>query len=803
MKHPAAVLLCLLSLAIPASAYVTIFSRDDVVPRPFGGTETVSISVAVRNADVVVRPAPGSSTVLYVYTRTDTEITISKYEESGGYAHGIAYWVNDAGPQYILYSYSKNGAVALNGFQADTTLKIQLYRFVLIVRDYLDPQCVFVTSKDTTGPRIAISPEPGAYRSVTIVATSTDDGAGVAVDQDPVTTYEVRRTSTGEIAASGTGTHADIDEEGSFDVSFTASDLLGNRATSPPHGDSPTTYTIDNTPPMLLDAIAFVLARSDHSLDVSLQFVLSDAGVGVSPSTMAVQVSDESGSSWSFGPADLIQGAENGGILPVSLPVVNVPRSARLRLDVTAGDGVGNTLELTDVPFELANRPVALGASVLPAGITGEAFRRGSELVPRYRVPIAVDRSRDEVQSALVARFRILRHIGSSGLVETVAELAPGAFASRLVEQDGQWVYWDVLEGISYAHRSLSYEIETVFSVTGIEVTAVEGAALLPNIEAWEVELAEGTICLQTYSSLDTVAPEVLIDSLEEVTVTIAPDPEGDLLEMRLMYSGPGGISGTSPKDGWAQRIVLTDAVPGAPDGAYRIRYLVSEAGNPEPQASPEYTIVVDRNCDVIDHAVVWNQYRLMTGSVIIRDGGSLLVTKDALVDVAQMGSLTITVRPGGRLELEPGSVFQPKYWQPGEQPGAGWECWGGIVADESAGGKVASLRVAGAIRGALRGVTVHSGADARIEGASIEQCRTGVHAIGAGAEPVIDHTQFTGSARYAIKEDLGASPLVTYCEFAANTYDYYDEVLTVVDAEGVNGLRPENSGNISVGGTR
>jgi hypothetical protein len=324
----------------------------------------------------------------------------------------------------------------------------------------------------------------------------------------------------------------------------------------------------------------------------------------------------------------------------------------------------------------------------------------------------------------------------------------------------------------------------------------------MPNIETWQVELAKGTTSIKIFSFLDAMSCVVPIDSLDGLALTIPPDLEGDALAMRLAYSGPGGISGTSPEEGWAQRIALTDAIPAAPNGTYQFHFIVSEDGNAELQSSLGYTIALDPNCYVIDEPTEWNQYRLMTGSVVVLDGGSLRVTKDTLVEVVRAGSLTITVRPGGGLEVEPGSVFQPQNWQPEQRPGTGWRYWGGIVAEESAGGKAATVRIAGTIRGALRGVTVNSGADATIEGASIEWCRIGVHAVGPGADPIIAHTRFSDSARYGIKEDLGASPLVTYCEFAANTYDYYDDVLTVVGAEGINAVRPGNSGNISVGGS-
>jgi hypothetical protein len=318
----------------------------------------------------------------------------------------------------------------------------------------------------------------------------------------------------------------------------------------------------------------------------------------------------------------------------------------------------------------------------------------------------------------------------------------------------------------------------------------------MPNIGAWQVELSAGSTSLQTYRSGVIEYPELIIKSFEGVTAGIGPDPEGDVLVMRLTYLGPGGISGTVPAEDWAQQIVLADAIPGAPDGDYEIQFIIREDGNTELQNSPWCRISVDPNYDVIVDDVEWRENRIMIGPIDILSGGSLRVAEGVLVTVAQGRELTITVRSGGTLTLSPGCVLQPRYWQAGQEPGTIWQYWGGIIAE----GEV--LVTSGTIRGAIRGVTSTSGSDVTIRGASIEQCRTGVHAIGAGADPIIDRTSFVANARYGIKEDLGASPVVTYCVFGSNTYDYYDEVLTVVDAERINTLGLENSGNTSSGGS-
>ena len=218
---------------------------------------------------------------------------------------------------------------------------------------------------------------------------------------------------------------------------------------------------------------------------------------------------------------------------------------------------------------------------------------------------------------------------------------------------------------------------------------------------------------------------------------------------------------------------------------------------------SPWGVVVVDRDYGVITGEVEWNTDRVLSGSIVILSGGRLrignhvrVMVPDA-IDPVDGGPLTITVRPGGMLELGPDSIMEPDRWDQGGQVGELWEYWGGIIAE----GAVSVI--SGTIRGALRGVTAISGSNVIIEGAAIEQCRTGVHAVGAGANPIIDETDFLANARYGIKEDLGASPVVTYCTFDSNTYDYYDEVLTAVDAEGIDTLPPGNNhGNESSGGS-
>ncbi len=202
----------------------------------FGGPEIVTLELVAKNDPVVVKPGAGNTYI--VYTKAGTALRITKEEERGGYAHGVSYWVNNGDRVDILYSNSNDGSVDLL-FKSNITLKIKLYRYVLAFRDEIEPLYTTYTKKDTTGPTFSISPTPGAYQSATVIAIPRDANVGMASDLDAVTEYTVARTATGEPVASGTGTRVLLEEEGTFDLTFATTDLLGNEGTSPPTGGPP------------------------------------------------------------------------------------------------------------------------------------------------------------------------------------------------------------------------------------------------------------------------------------------------------------------------------------------------------------------------------------------------------------------------------------------------------------------------------------------------------------------------------------------------------------------------------------
>ena len=805
MRKAAVGLLCLLCRTVPLASSELVFERTYDVPRPFGGSETVTVKLTTANEPVVVQPDPADPTRIRIFAKTNTALTISKYEESGGYAHGIDWWVNGDGQGRLLYSFNSNGSAALGTFPSGTTVELQLYRINVFFYEGINPLYRIVTRRDATGPAFTLSPAPGAYPSVVVTAAPTDAGVGLG-DPSLVTTFSVARASTSDIVATGRGTSVAIEEEGAWNVSFIAPDLLGNVGSCPSGTSPPNTYIVDRSPPVVSDVEPGLRPRMDGALDFNLAFTLGDTGVGVSLVSLRVDVACVVGGvkQWTrvLGQGDLDIDPADGGVT-VALPVLVVPRSSLLQVDIIAADALGNARIPEALSLTYAMPPAPLHASVLDPEVTAEAIAAGPLLVARYRVPLALDRARDALRSDGVARYRVTRTLQTTGEVETVVDLAPAAFADLFEDRDGIAMFTDTMEGGRYAHQSISYAIETVFSAGGSESVVADGVARMPNIEAWQVRVMAGGKLLQEYRSGAPSYPELRVRTLAGLTAEIDRDPEGDELAARLEASGPGGITGSWPPTGWASTIAFEGALPDAPDGVYQARFIVSEVGSDQPMTSPWFTIVVDRNYGEIDGDVVWSTDQVMTGSIVIKPGARLTVASGVRVSVARAidpatgEGLSISVEPGGTLVLSPGAIVQPIGWQPDAPAGAAWVYWAGIVVEGTA------AVTGGAIRGAARGVVAMPGSNVTVRDARIEACRTGVHAVGVGVEPEINATWFVGCARYGIKEDEGAVPVVTDCVFDRNTYDYYDTVLTAIAAEDIDVLQPgHNHGNRSGGGT-
>jgi hypothetical protein len=804
VRKAAAALVCLLCRTIPLASSEVIFERTYEVPRPFGGSETVRVSLVSNSSPIVVKSDPSDPTSIRVFTRTNTTLIVSKYEESGGYAHGIDWWVNDENQDRLLYSFAKDGSANLGTFPSGTEIRIRLYRIDVFIYEAIDPRYRIVTGRDAAGPVFTLSPAAGAYSNVIVTAMPTDTGVGMG-DPDLVTTFSVASAATGETVSTSRGTRIALNDEGAWNVTFSAPDLLGNIGSNPVSSGPPVTYRVDRSPPVLADVSPTLQPQPDGGLEFNLSFDLRDIVTGVSLPSLRVAVTCEVAGvgRWArmLNESDLLIGS-SGGRLHVRLPALAVPRSSLLSFEIAAADAIGNALDRGAGSFTCVMPPAALHASVRVSDVVAEAVPSGSVLIAQYQVPVDLDRPREAFRSNGVARYRVTRTFEATGEVETVVDLPPAAFMARLVDREGLAVFTDMMKGGRYAHQSLSYGIETVFAVNGSESVLADGVATLPNIEAWEVRVTSGEKLLKQYRSCDLSFEEFGVTTLVGMTATIGPDPEGDELEMRLEVSGPDGSMGSGPAAGWARAVVFAEVLPGAPDGVYQARFLVREVGTDHPMASPWITIVVDPNYGEIEGDATWSTDRVMTGSIHVHPGARLTigpgvhVTVARAIDRATGEGLSITVRSGGSIVLSPGSVVQPVGWRSDARAGEDWDYWAGMVVEGTA------TISGGVIRGALRGIAAMPGSEVTLRDSCIEACRTGVHACGVVVEPVIDATRFVDCARYGIKEDAGSVPVVTNCTFERNTSDYYDTELTVVAAEDIDLLEPgRNHGNRSAGG--
>jgi hypothetical protein len=805
VRKAAAALLCLLCRTMPLASSEVVFEHTYDVPRPFGGSETVTVSLATDNDPVVVRPESGHPTRIHVYTQSKTTLTVSKHEESGGYAHGIEWWVNDVNQDNLLYSFARNGTAKLGAFASGTVIEIRLYRVNVFFHEVIDPLYRIVTTLDATGPSIALSPEPGPYVRVSVIATPNDVGVGMD-DPGLGTTFSVTSATTGNIVSTGRGTRIPLNEEGAWNVAFSATDLLGNIGSCPTGSGPRMTYFVDRSPPVLSDVVRSLQARTDGALDFNLSFDLRDAVTGVSLPSLRIAVTCEVAGvkQWArvLNEGDLLIDS-SGGLLKVRLPALAVPRSSLLRVEMAATDAIGNALDPGAGSFTYVMPPVALRATVLASEVTAEASLSGSALIGQYRVPLSLDRSCNALRSGGVSRYRLTRTIKETGETETVIDLDPAAFTARFHDRGGIAVFTDTMEGRRYAHREISYTITTLFTVPGSESVTATGTASIPNIEAWQIRVMAGGELLQNYCS-EGPAPAVLcVGSFVGMSATIGPDPDGDELAMRLDVEGPEGVVGSWPSTGWTRTAAFADALPNAPVGVYRARFVISEARSERPMNSDWFPIVVDPNFHEIDADVVWTNDLVIPGSIVVHSGARLTIADGvhvlvaSAIDPATGAGLSISVEPGGTLVVSAGSVVQPVGWLPDTGIGEGWDYWAGIMV-----GGTATIN-GGTIRGATRGVTALPGSGVVLQAARIEACRTGVHAYGTGVEPAIDTTSFVGCVWYGIKEDAGAAPVVTGCLFTRNTCDYYDSALTSVVAEDIDLLEPGlNHGNRSVGGT-
>lgn len=98
-------------------------------------------------------------------------------------------------------------------------------------------------------------------------------------------------------------------------------------------------------------------------------------------------------------------------------------------------------------------------------------------------------------------------------------------------------------------------------------------------------------------------------------------------------------------------------------------------------------------------------------------------------------------------------------------------------------------------IQHAERGLAVVNGASASVWETVFKENSVGVHAYNSHLE--IHQSTFKDNVLYGIKEDAGANPVVVECLFSGNRFDYYDQELTNISIEELNGLGT-NQGNLS-----
>ncbi|MDC7223168.1 MAG: Ig-like domain repeat protein [Spirochaetales bacterium] len=260
------------------------------------------------------------------------------------------------------------------------------------------------------------------------------------------------------------------------------------------------------------------------------------------------------------------------------------------------------------------------------------------------------------------------------------------------------------------------------------------------------------------------------VDSLNEI---VSVSLSGDGLEEDLTADGESDL--TLP--------ALFHSEEGAQETVYT--YNITYTDELDVSASEEFEVTLKNTTEgslLTDE--IWSGTHYLTGEVIIPEGIGLTILADTEV-LALAGEVygydqALVLDTGGTLTVEESVTFASAY---------GGNRWLGLsLAD--------SVSLSGVtISDAERGVTVCAGdfsfelADSVISGNE-----TGVHILNGNSTVsgcVIEENEY-----YGVKEDGGASPIMTDNSFASNGFDYYDEDGTVVEADEINNLSSDNSGN-------
>lgn len=229
--------------------------------------------------------------------------------------------------------------------------------------------------------------------------------------------------------------------------------------------------------------------------------------------------------------------------------------------------------------------------------------------------------------------------------------------------------------------------------------------------------------------------------------------------------------------------------------------YLHSQIENTETSHTINLTITDRNNLSVTKTGTVkvvnttkgslftneyWSGTHVLEGRVEIPVGITLTTAPLTTVNVSYNPDPLIGYDYGllvkGTLHAQPGTKFGI--------PDTVEDKWKGIDIEG-----VASLDTV-TIEDAERGITVIPGSNATITGCVLNNNIAGIHVYGTAQ--LITGTLFTNNL-YGVKEEIGASPVLTNCIFDHNTIDYYHKTLTRITMDELN-LLPGNSGNARQG---
>lgn len=275
-------------------------------------------------------------------------------------------------------------------------------------------------------------------------------------------------------------------------------------------------------------------------------------------------------------------------------------------------------------------------------------------------------------------------------------------------------------------------------------------------------------------------SPPVVILPFNYVTrpgapLTIVPlqvyDPDGDALSYLWSLGPPGASTDANPIVSY----VHIDPMLGVTE--YDINLTVTDAYGLSTSATSTVTVNNSRS-GVLYVDEYWLDGHLVTGDITVPAG------------------IVLTVAPAANVIAVADELTQPRITVEGVLSASG------TIIRGSAGNTArwAGLLVSGSadltgslVSGADRGLTLVAGGAALLDTTAFQVNRIGAHFV--GVSPTVEWCSFIDNEHYGIKEDAGANPHVTNSYFHSNGYAYYDEDLTVVSVDELNGLG-SNVGN-------